>query len=135
MGKSDLIWGIVGRNNAYIVKNGNTEGGLLSKDPFSVTNLHSFANSGLVSTRAVAVQNVVGKKGSKIQVTFKRPRRFNNATKKGFRHGNFSTTIMNGSSAAKVCMRCLKVELCTEHRPFEESHQPPRRHHQSWTES
>ena len=100
MGKSDLIWGIIARRNAYTIHNRiSSEGTTLSKDPFSVKSQHSFRNSGLIDTRGVAIQPA-GKGG--LRVTVKRTRRFKNKTKQGLRPYNFSTTVMRGSQAAKV---------------------------------
>ena len=103
MGKSDLLWGIIARRNAFTIHNRiSNENSTLSRDPFSVKSQHSFANSGLIDTKAVAIETA-GKGGLKI--TVKRTRRFKNNTAKGMRPYNFSTTVMRGSQAAKVNFR------------------------------
>lgn len=99
MGKSDLIWNLISRNNAYLVVNNINNGAILTTDPLSATNQHSFKNSGIAADSATGISSR-GKGG--LNVIVKRPRVWRNNGKNGFKNYNFSRFVASGSGAAKV---------------------------------
>ena len=98
MGRSELIWSLVKNNNAFIVKSQTTGGAILSKDPLSDNNTHSFRHSGLAAHSAVGIS--AGAKGG-LKVIVNRPRVFKKG-KNGVKNFNFSKFVASGSGAVKV---------------------------------
>ena len=98
MGRSELIWSLVKNNNAFIVKSQTQGGAVLSKDPHSDNNTHSFRHSGLAAHSAVGLSSRA--KGG-LNVTVKRPRVWKKG-KNGVKNFNFSKFVASGSGAVKV---------------------------------
>ncbi len=99
MGYSDLIWGLVRNNNAFIVKNQLHAKGTLTTDPLSATGRHTLKNSGLAADSAVGIS---GRKKGGLKILVTKPRVWKNKGKNGFKNFNFSKFIASGSGAAKV---------------------------------
>merc|ERR1712225_21999 len=68
---SDLIWEIVGAQNAFLVKRAQSGGVRFSRDPMNLVNKHSRKHAGFVNEKAVGIQAAEGDKGGVTLVTKK----------------------------------------------------------------
>ncbi|KAK0100113.1 hypothetical protein ONS95_013075 [Cadophora gregata] len=68
---SDLIWEIVGAQNAFLVKRAQSGGVRFSRDPLNLVNKHSRKHAGFVNEKAVGIQAAEGDKGGVTLVTKK----------------------------------------------------------------
>ncbi|KAJ1263858.1 hypothetical protein BS78_09G219100 [Paspalum vaginatum] len=69
----DLIWQVVRKNNAFLVKqfgNGNAKV-QFSKEPSNLYNVHSYKYSGLANTKTVTIQPAAGKDSAVVLSTTK----------------------------------------------------------------
>ena len=53
---NSVVWQIVKKNNAYLVKRGKC-GDQFTKDPLSITNRHNATDNGLVNDKAISIQS------------------------------------------------------------------------------
>merc|ERR1711964_132357 len=67
----DLIWEIVGAQNAFLVKRAQSGGVRFSRDPMNLVNKHSRKHAGFVNEKAVGIQAAEGDKGGVTLVTKK----------------------------------------------------------------
>ncbi|BFZ59435.1 hypothetical protein YB2330_000444 [Saitoella coloradoensis] len=93
---ADLCWEVVRDQSSYLVKRPNLAP--MSRDPFALTNFHSYKYSG-VNDKAVAVQ--VAPSGKGVQVTSKITKHA------GFPAKNLQTVIFNKNKSSRTTYKAV----------------------------
>ncbi|KAI9049439.1 hypothetical protein LZ554_006471 [Drepanopeziza brunnea f. sp. 'monogermtubi'] len=93
---ADLIWEIVGAQNAFLVKRAQSGGVRFSRDPLNLVNLHSRKHAGFVNDKAVGIAPAVGEKGGVTLIT----KKANHAQKPG--PGAIKTTFGGNKTTRKT---------------------------------